>query len=259
MKILIVFGTRPEAIKMAMLIKEFKKNKKFKVKVCITAQHREMLDQVLDLFKIKPDFDLNIMKQNQNLYDITSNVLLKIKVVLDKFNPDCVFVHGDTTTTFIASLACFYKKIDVAHIEAGLRTFNIYSPYPEELNRQLTSKIAKWHFAPTKLAKNNLLKESVNNSNIIITGNTVIDSLLWVKDRFKDKNISNKLNNFIKKKGYEIKKNKKILLFTGHRRENFGNKFENICYALKDIADRNKDYRHCLSCTFKPQCTKSSK
>ena len=185
MKILIVFGTRPEAIKMAPLVKELEKTKEFESKVCITAQHREMLDQVLEIFDIKPDYDLNIMKPNQDLYDITSNILLDMKDVLNNFKPNLVLVHGDTTTTFATTLASFYKKIDVGHIEAGLRTGNIYSPWPEEANRKLTGVLAKYHFAPTLTAKENLLKENIKEKNIIITGNTVIDALFLALGKIK--------------------------------------------------------------------------
>ncbi len=230
--ILFIFGTRPEAIKMAPLIKEFQKYDTFDVKVCVTAQHRQMLDQVLELFDIKPDFDLNLMKPNQDLYDITSNVLLGLRDIYKSYLPDLVFVHGDTTTTFGASLASFYQKIPVAHIEAGLRTNDIYSPFPEEINRQLTSKIATYHFAPTKVAKNNLLKEGIDESKIIVTGNTVIDALLEVVKKLENKKIDID--------GYEVV-NRKFILVTGHRRENFGDGFLNICEALKDVALANPD------------------
>jgi len=246
-KVLIVFGTRPEAIKMAPLVNEFLKNEdKFETKVCVTAQHREMLDQVLAIFNIKPDYDLNIMKPGQDLYDVTSNVLLGLKDVLDDFNPSLVFVHGDTTTTFSASLASFYKKIDVAHVEAGLRTNDIYSPWPEEANRSLTSKLAKYHFAPTQTSKDNLLKENINENCIEVIGNTVIDALLMVIDKIsKDKNLKSKLLEKVTSFGFDInhsiKNEKKIVLVTGHRRENFGDGFTNICNALKEIALKNKD------------------
>lgn len=226
-KILFIFGTRPEAIKMAPLIKEFKKNIFFDVKVCVTAQHRQMLDQVLELFEIKPDFDLDLMKPNQDLYDITSNVLIGLRDIYKNYNPDLVFVHGDTTTTLGASLASFYQKIPVAHIEAGLRTHDIYSPFPEEINRQLTSRLATYHFAPTESSKKNLLKEGIKERNIFVTGNTVIDALLEVEKKVQQKKI--------KIEGYELT-NRKIILVTGHRRENFGEGFLNICSALKEIA-----------------------
>jgi UDP-N-acetylglucosamine 2-epimerase (non-hydrolysing) len=229
-KSLFIFGTRPEAIKMAPVIKKIKNSKLMEVKVCVTAQHRQMLDQVLNLFEIEPDYDLNIMKPNQDLYDITSNVLLSIKDVLKKENPDIVFVQGDTTTTFAASLASFYQKIPVAHIEAGLRTYNIYSPFPEEMNRQLTSRIATYHFAPTNRARDNLIKEGIDERKIYVTGNTVIDALLEVVEKIKNKDI--------KIKGYNIT-DRKYILVTGHRRENFGKSFENMCNALKEIAQNN--------------------
>lgn len=242
-KILIVFGTRPEAIKMAPLVKEFDKHKKeFKVRVCVTAQHRSMLDQVLSIFKIKVHYDLNIMKPNQDLYDITSSVLLKMRNVLRDFKPDIVFVHGDTTTTSATSLSAFYEKIPVAHIEAGLRTGNIYSPWPEEMNRKLTGAIARYHFSPTQTSMQNLLNENVPKKNIFITGNTVIDALYMIVDRLKNDNkLSAKIESEILNKGYDAKRNRKLILVTGHRRENFGEGFINICKALKDIALKYKD------------------
>jgi len=242
-KILTVFGTRPEAIKMAPLIKEFKKYPElFNTKVCVTAQHREMLDQVLNLFEITPDYDLNIMKKNQDLYDITTNVLLKIKKVLEQEKPDIVFVHGDTTTTFVASLAAYYQKISVAHIEAGLRTHNIYSPWPEEANRKLTSCITKYHFTPTLTSKQNLLNENIKENNIIITGNTVIDALFLVLKKIKQNDkLKEEIKLILKKLNFEIIKKRKIILVTGHRRENFGEGFINICEALKVIALSNQD------------------
>ena len=239
-KILIVFGTRPEAIKMAPVVKAFLNNTKdFETKVCVTAQHREMLDQVLDIFEIKPDFDLNIMKAGQDLYDITSRVVLGMRDVFNSFKPDVVLVHGDTTTSTMVALAAFYKQIPVAHVEAGLRTNNIYSPYPEEMNRQITGRIANFHFAPTEMAKNNLLKENVDEKNIFVTGNTVIDALHLALDKVKQdsqlqKNIKEKLHKQLGE-DFGIEKGKFILV-TGHRRENFGQGFLNICHALKDIA-----------------------
>jgi len=241
-KILIVFGTRPEAIKMAPLIKEFEKCKDiFDVKVCVTAQHREMLDQVLEIFEIKPDYDLDIMQSGQDLYDVTSKVLLGMRKVLDDFNPNLVLVHGDTTTTLAASLSAFYKRIPIGHVEAGLRTGNIYSPWPEEVNRVLTTRLAKYHFAPTLKNKENLLKEHICEKNIEVTGNTVIDALFLVLDKIKnnpnlEKYIKKRLKNF----GYEIS-NKKFVLITGHRRENFGEGFLNICNALKELALKYPD------------------
>ena len=243
-KILIVFGTRPEAIKMAPLIKEFQKHDCFDLKVCVTAQHREMLDQVLSAFDIVPDYDLNIMKAGQDLYDITARVIVELKDVLDAFKPDVVFVHGDTTTTFASALACYYQKITVSHVEAGLRTGNIYSPWPEEANRKLTSQIAKYHFAPTQLSKDNLLKENVQGDNIVITGNTVIDSLFMILENFTEnkllrQQLIDKINlDFINDKPPKTK-SKSIVLVTGHRRENFGDGFLNICNALKTIALNN--------------------
>ena len=243
-KILIVFGTRPEAIKMAPLVKEFQKySDSFKTKVCVTAQHREMLDQVLDLFEITPDFDLDIMKPGQDLYDVTSNVLLGMKSVLSDFNPDIVFVHGDTSTTFAASLAAFYQQIKVAHIEAGLRTGDIYSPWPEEANRQLTTQITAYHFAPTSTSKENLLKENVNESSIEVTGNTVIDALFLALEKIKNnKDLEQQIVSQLSNMNYQLKNNKKIILVTGHRRENHGQGFINICTALKEIALNNPDF-----------------
>ena len=239
-KILVVFGTRPEAIKMAPVVKQLKKDSKLDTKVCVTAQHREMLDQVLELFEIEPDYDLNIMKSNQDLYDITSNILLKMREVLNSFKPDIVLVHGDTTTTFTTSLAAFYQKIDVGHIEAGLRTGNIYSPWPEEANRKLTANLSKYHFAPTQTAKNNLLKEGVVEENIVVTGNTVIDALFLTLEKIeKDKNLKNSIIKKLNSKFLQL--DSKFILVTGHRRENFGEGFLNICKALKDIATKHKD------------------
>ena len=239
-KILIVFGTRPEAIKMALLIKEFQKRAEFEVKVCVTAQHRQMLDQVLEFFEIKPDFDLNLMKQGQDLYDITSGVLLGMRDVFSEYTPDIVFVHGDTTTTYAVSLAAYYQKIDVAHVEAGLRTHNIYSPFPEEINRQMTGLIAKYHFAPTTDARDNLLKEGKDSRNIVVSGNTVIDALLWTIDKIENNELlKNKILSFINTK-YKLS-DRKFILVTGHRRENFGEGFVNICEALREIALKNEN------------------
>ncbi|MEO1927626.1 MAG: UDP-N-acetylglucosamine 2-epimerase (non-hydrolyzing) [Nautiliaceae bacterium] len=236
-KMLFVFGTRPEAIKMAPVIKKLKETNIFDVKICVTAQHREMLDEVLKIFEITPNYDLNIMKKNQDLYDITSNVLLNLKDVFDDFKPDLIMVHGDTTTTFSASLAAFYQKIDIAHIEAGLRSGNIYSPYPEEANRKMTSVLAKYHFAPTLKAKENLTKEGVSEKNIVVTGNTVIDSLLWMVEKIeKDSELKEKI---LKRLNFSF--DSKFILVTGHRRENFGKGFLNICEALKEIALKHKD------------------
>ena len=238
-KILIVFGTRPEAIKMAPLVKEFKKYSEFDVKVCVTAQHRQMLDQVLEIFGIVPDYDLDIMQAGQDLYDLTSRILLKMRDVLDEFKPDIVFVHGDTTTAGIASLAAFYKQIKVAHVEAGLRTGDIYSPFPEEINRQLVGIIASYHFAPTNLSKQNLIKENKSPENIVVTGNTVIDALFLLLERMqKDNALKDKILTSLNVK-YDTNRGKKIILVTGHRRENFGDGFINICEALKTLAIKN--------------------
>jgi len=237
---MIVFGTRPEAIKMAPLVLAFKERKdKYKTIVCVTGQHRQMLDQVLNLFDIVPDYDLNIMKAGQDLYDITSGVLTGMRDVLDKTSPDCVFVHGDTTTSTATALAAFYKQIPVAHIEAGLRTGNIYSPWPEEMNRSITGRLATFHFSPTEKSRQNLINEGINDSNIIVTGNTVIDALhLVIKMIESGSDILQKIKDTIRNEGYPIDtvdKNKKIVLITGHRRENFGEGFRNICSAIKEL------------------------
>ncbi|NBL00658.1 MAG: UDP-N-acetylglucosamine 2-epimerase (non-hydrolyzing) [Erysipelotrichia bacterium] len=240
-KVLLVFGTRPEAIKLAPLVKAFENEPSIESKVCVTAQHREMLDQVLEIFEIKPDYDLNLMKPGQDSYDITSNVLLGMKRVLLEFQPDVVLVHGDTTTTSASSLAAFYQKIKVGHIEAGLRTGDIYSPWPEEANRQITGILANYHFAPTTTSQNNLLKENKNSNDIIITGNTVIDALFLAIEKIeKDEELKAKIVNTINSQ-YKLKDDKKIILVTGHRRENFGEGFINICDALKTIAINNPD------------------
>ena len=252
-KVLLVFGTRPEAIKMAPLVKKFQENSEFQTMVCVTAQHREMLDQVLDIFEIKPDYDLNIMKQGQDLYDITSRVLLGLRDVLDEINPDFVLVHGDTTTSTAAALAAFYKQIPVVHVEAGLRTNNIYSPWPEEMNRRMTGRLATHHLAPTELSRQNLLKENVDNQNIVITGNTVIDALFWVVNKIKeDDNLASTLQKNIKNCGYDVNRisrkdartcvsTRKLILITGHRRENFGEGFRNICNAIKTLSIKYPD------------------
>lgn len=248
-KILIVFGTRPEAIKMAPVVKAFQAdNTNFETKVCVTAQHREMLDQVLSIFDIVPDYDLNIMKPGQDLFDISARVLLEIRPVLKDFKPHVVLVHGDTTTSSMAALAAFYEQIPVGHVEAGLRTYNIYSPWPEEINRQITGRIATYHFAPTETAKNNLLRENVKPENIFVTGNTVIDALFLALNKI---NKSEKLQEEIKTKiedfGYpnieRLERNeRKLILITGHRRENFGVGFVNMCEAIKEIALTNPDF-----------------
>jgi len=245
-KILLVFGTRPEAIKMAPLVNEFKKHPNdFKTIVCVTGQHRQMLDQVLDLFEIVPEYDLNIMKPNQDLYDITSNVLLGIRDVLKEVKPDIVFVHGDTTTSTASALAAFYQQIPVAHVEAGLRTHNMYSPWPEEINRQITSRISTYNFAPTKGAKENLLNEDISAEKIFVTGNTVIDALQFVINKTNNSNeITLNVKDNLLKSGYNINNisaDKKIVLITGHRRENFGDGFLNICNAIKNLANKYRD------------------
>ncbi|PWA09906.1 non-hydrolyzing UDP-N-acetylglucosamine 2-epimerase [Flavobacterium laiguense] len=236
-KNLIVFGTRPEAIKMAPLVKEFNRNNEFfETRVCVTAQHREMLDQVLDFFQITPDFDLDLMKPNQNLYSLTSDIILGMKSVLEKFQPDYVYVHGDTTTTMATSIAAFYSGAKVCHVEAGLRTHNKLSPFPEEMNRQVTGRIADLHFAPTLTSKENLLKENVTKETILITGNTVIDALLDSSERVNS--LQNDEIDLLKR---ELDFTKRIILVTGHRRENHGDGFINICAALKEIALGNPD------------------
>lgn len=240
-KILLVFGTRPEAIKMAPLVHELKKHPgQFETLVCVTGQHREMLDQVLELFHIVPDVDLNIMKSGQDLYDVTSRVLLGMRDVLKKLAPDVVLVHGDTTTSMAAALAAFYQQIPVGHVEAGLRTGNIYSPWPEEMNRLMTGRIATYHFAPTSLSKQNLLKENVNTEHIIITGNTVIDALHWVVNKIhSEQGLRISLHESILDFGYDtnrLAQGKRLVLITGHRRENFGEGFLNICHAIKSLS-----------------------
>ena len=236
-KVLLVFGTRPEAIKMAPLVKAFQEqNKLFKTKICVTGQHREMLDQVLDLFEINADFDLDIMRPNQDLYDITGNILQGMKGVFSIYRPDIVFVHGDTTTTFAVSLAAFYEKIEVAHIEAGLRTNNIYSPWPEEANRKLTSQLTTYHFTPTKQSQDNLLSENIAPDKIIVTGNTVIDALLLMQNKLQiNVTFREQVKKSILEKGFDPEASEFVLV-TGHRRENFGQGIVNICSALKKIA-----------------------
>lgn len=243
MKVLSVFGTRPEAIKMAPLVKALAADDFFNAKVCVTAQHREMLDQVLNLFEIKPDYDLNLMKEGQDLYDITSGVLLGLRDVLKEFKPDMVLVHGDTATTFAASLAAFYQQIPVGHVEAGLRTGNLYSPWPEEANRVLTGRLAAVHFAPTERNKNALLNEHVSESTITVTGNTVIDALQWVVNKIESSaDLKNKILNALAEAGLDtaVLSNRYVLV-TGHRRENFGAGFENICQALSKLAIANPE------------------
>lgn len=245
-KVMLVFGTRPEAIKMAPLVKAFERYAEdFKTIVCVTGQHREMLDQVLRLFDITPDYDLNIMKQGQDLYDVTSRVLLGMRDVLREAQPDVVLVHGDTTTSTAAALAAFYQQIPVGHVEAGLRTHNIYSPWPEEMNRQITGRIATYNFSPTPLSRHNLLEEKVNEQSIIVTGNTVIDALYWVVDKIKhDEMLSEELKNVLTAAGYDtgrLNGSRKLVLITGHRRENFGDGFIHMCTAIRDLAQKYPD------------------
>lgn len=242
-KIMLVFGTRPEAIKMAPLVKEFQKHPDtFQTIVCVTGQHREMLDQVLNIFDIRPDFDLNIMKQGQDLYDVTARVLTGMRDVLHEAQPDVVLVHGDTTTSTAAALAAFYQQIPVGHVEAGLRTHNILSPWPEEMNRQITGRIASYHFAPTALSRQNLLQENVDDANITVTGNTVIDALYWVVDRIKnDPSLDAELEEVLRRAGYDVNRladGRPLVLITGHRRENFGDGFINMCTAIKQLTER---------------------
>lgn len=241
--VMLVFGTRPEAIKMAPLVKAFQAaSDSFRTLVCVTGQHREMLDQVLHIFDIRPDYDLNIMKQGQDLYDVTSRVLLGLREVLKEARPDVVLVHGDTTTSTAAALAAFYAQIPVGHVEAGLRTHNIYSPWPEEMNRQLTGRMATWHFAPTPLSRQNLLAENVAEAQITVTGNTVIDALYWVVDKIKhDASLSQQLDAELQRAGYDVERlsgGRKLVLITGHRRENFGDGFIHMCTAIKDLTQR---------------------
>ena len=245
-KVMLVFGTRPEAIKMAPLVKEFQKHPEtFKTIVCVTGQHRQMLDQVLQLFEIAPDYDLNIMKQGQDLYDVTARVLTGMRDVLKEAQPDVVLVHGDTTTSTAAALAAFYMQIPVGHVEAGLRTHNIYSPWPEEMNRQITGRIATYNFAPTPLSKANLLREAVAEESITVTGNTVIDALYWVVNKIKeDKALNSELQALLAQAGYDVNRladGKKLVLITGHRRENFGDGFINMCTAIKDLTQKYPD------------------
>ena len=239
-KILLVFGTRPEAIKMAPLALELQKSAHLEVKICVTAQHREMLDQVMMSFGLKADYDLDLMRAGQNLNSITADVVVELKPVLHDFKPDLVLVHGDTTTTMASSLAAYYEQIPVGHVEAGLRTNNIYSPWPEEINRQLTGRIASYHFAPTEEAAHNLVKEGVDREKIYVTGNTVIDALLLKVEKIRnDLKLKKGCYQAILKSGYDLKVDKKFILITGHRRENFGQGFENICLALKELAKLN--------------------
>ena len=265
-KIMLIFGTRPEAIKMAPLVKEFQKHPEtFKTIVCVTGQHRQMLDQVLGLFEITPDYDLDIMKQGQDLYDVTSRVLLGMRDVLREVQPDVVLVHGDTTTSTAAALAAFYQQIPVGHVEAGLRTHNIYSPWPEEMNRQITGRIATYNFSPTPLSRQNLLEEKVSEQSITVTGNTVIDALYWVVDKIKgDERLSAELKGVLATAGYDVErlgknknsdggnncqlsivncqlKSRRLVLITGHRRENFGDGFIHMCTAIRDLVQKYPD------------------
>ncbi|PHJ40196.1 non-hydrolyzing UDP-N-acetylglucosamine 2-epimerase [Vibrio sp. PID17_43] len=237
-KVLTVFGTRPEAIKMAPLVHALSADDRFEAKCCVTAQHREMLDQVLELFEITPDYDLNLMQPGQTLNDITARILLELKPVLQEFKPDVILVHGDTATTFAASLAAYYEQIEVGHVEAGLRTGNIYSPWPEEANRRLTGVLTKYHFAPTDTSKENLLRENFNPDDIFVTGNTVIDALLMVKDKIES---DSDLNAALASQFPFLDDSKKLILVTGHRRESFGGGFERICEALAITAKQHPE------------------
>lgn len=242
-KVMLVFGTRPEAIKMAPLVKEFQKYpKQFQTIVCVTGQHREMLDQVLDLFEIKPDYDLNIMQNGQDLYDVTARVLIGMRDILKKAEPNFVLVHGDTTTSTASALAAFYQQIPVGHVEAGLRTHNIYSPWPEEMNRLLTARLATFHFSPTPLSKKNLVTEGIAEDKIVVTGNTVIDALYMVVEKVKaDESRNNEIQSLIFGMGYDLERlkgNRRMVLITGHRRENFGEGFINICSAIKALSEK---------------------
>ena len=243
---MLVFGTRPEAIKMAPLVKEFQKHpQEFETIVCVTGQHRQMLDQVLDIFDIRPDYDLNIMKQGQDLYDVTARVLTGMRDVLAEAKPDVVLVHGDTTTSTAAALAAFYQQIPVGHVEAGLRTHNIYSPWPEEMNRQITGRIATYDFAPTPLSRENLLAEGVDDAKITVTGNTVIDALYWVVNKIKlSPHLQAELSGELMKAGYDVNRlnnGRKLVLITGHRRENFGEGFISMCRAIKTLTEKYPD------------------
>ena len=248
-RVLLVFGTRPEAIKMCPLVKEFQKHpESFETVVCVTGQHREMLDQVLQIFDVKPDYDLNIMKQGQDLYDVTARVLIGMRDVLDKVKPDVVLVHGDTTTSMAAAMAAFYRQVPVGHVEAGLRTHNLYSPWPEEMNRQVTGRIAEYDFAPTPISRRNLLEEGVSEEKITVTGNTVIDALHWVVGKMEsDSQLSKELAENLRASGYDTSRleipgqarndgHRRLVLITGHRRENFGEGFISMCTAIRDLA-----------------------
>ena len=261
-KILLTFGTRPEAIKMAPLILELNKHRdKVKTIVCVTGQHREMLDQVLSIFKIKPDYDLNIMKKGQDLYDITSKVLLGLRDIFKQTQPDIVLVHGDTTTSMAAALAAYYQQIPVGHVEAGLRTYNIYSPWPEEINRQLIGRISNYNFSPTSTSSANLVNEGVNEETIYITGNTVIDSLYWVVNKIKsDGQLNIELKDEIKTFGYDIDRlqgNRRMVLITGHRRENLGDGFIHIAQAIQKLSTQFPDVDFVYPMHLNPNVRKS--
>ena len=244
-KVMLVFGTRPEAIKMCPLVYELKSRKNIETIVCVTGQHRQMLDQVLKAFDVEPDYDLSIMKDKQTLFDVTINILDRIRTVLEEVKPDVVLVHGDTTTSTASALAAFYQQIPVGHVEAGLRTHNIYSPWPEEMNRQITGRIAAYNFSPTPLSRANLMREAVDEKSIIVTGNTVIDALYWVVNKIKeDKKLSEELKKVLAASGYDVERlagGKKLVLITGHRRENFGDGFINMCTAIKDLTVKYPD------------------
>lgn len=245
-KVMLIFGTRPEAIKMAPLVKEFQKHSdQLQTIVCVTGQHREMLDQVLHIFDIQPDYDLNIMKKGQDLYDVTARVLVGMGNILREVQPDIVLVHGDTTTSTAAALASFYQQISVGHVEAGLRTYNIYSPWPEEMNRQITGRIATYHFAPTQMSWQNLITEGINENNVHITGNTVIDALYMVVDKIRNnKNLDAQLKFTLQQAGYDInrlREGRRLVLITGHRRENFGEGFISMCEAIKYLSEKYAD------------------
>lgn len=265
MKVLLAFGTRPEAIKMAPLVKALQADDNFSVVVAVTAQHREMLDQVLNLFEIVPDYDLNLMKAGQDLYDITSGVLLGLRDILAEAKPDVVLVHGDTATTFAATLAAFYSRIPVGHVEAGLRTHDLYSPWPEEANRQLTGRLATWHFAPTERNRQDLLSEHVKDDTIVVTGNTVIDALHWVINKIaNDTALQSSIEEQLTRAGLTAEltanlANKKLVLITGHRRENFGQGFENICQALRELATRYPDVNFVYPVHLNPNVQKPVK
>lgn len=237
-RVLTVFGTRPEAIKMAPLVHALSSDERFEAKCCVTAQHREMLDQVLELFEIKPDYDLDLMRAGQSLNDVTARILLELKPVLQEFKPDVVLVHGDTATTFAASLAAYYEQIAVGHVEAGLRTGNIYSPWPEEANRKLTGALTQYHFAPTETSQNNLLRENFDKENISVTGNTVIDALLMIKEKIDH---DEALQHSLSEQFPFLHEDKKLVLVTGHRRESFGGGFERICEALAFTAQKHPE------------------